>query len=334
MSVTIREVARQAGVSIATVSRVLNSSGPVGVETRARVTRVASDLRFVPNGAARSLITSRTCTLGALLPDIFGEFFSEVLRGLDTAAQREGYQLLVSSSHHDRSGIVAALRAMRGRVDGLVVMAPDLDARLLRENLPSRLPVVLLNCLVEGSPYPALNIANVEGAGEAVAHLAALGHRRVAFVGGPPGNHDAAERLRGYRLGALAHGLDAGEGLEAFGDFSDVSGYHAARALFSGVPGERPTALFAANDAMAIGAIGALREAGLGVPEDVSVVGFDDIPMARYFSPPLTTVRAPLHALGSRGIETLLTADAGAAPVYAVLPTELVVRASSAARLS
>jgi LacI family transcriptional regulator len=136
MKVTIRDVARVAGVSVATVSRVFNDSGPVNEETRRRIREVASELRYVPNSAARSLITSRTNTLGVLLPDLYGEFFSEVIRGIDQTAQEHDYHLLVSSSHNDKAEMETALRAMRGRVDGVIVMSPDIDAQVLAANLP------------------------------------------------------------------------------------------------------------------------------------------------------------------------------------------------------
>src|SRR5690606_31269009 len=158
MKVTIRDVAREAGVSVATVSRVFNRSGPVREPTRQRILEVADRLRYVPDSAARSLITRRTGTLGVLLPELYGEFFSEVIRGIDGAAQARGYHVLLSSSHANRGEIVTALRAMRGRVDGLVVMSPDIDAQGLRANLPESLPVVLLNCAVSGSAYDSLNI--------------------------------------------------------------------------------------------------------------------------------------------------------------------------------
>ncbi len=325
MSATIRDVARQAGVSTATVSRHYNRSGPVGTQARTRIEAAAQALRYVPHGAARSLITSRTQTLGALLPDIYGEFFSEVLRGLDSAAQQAGYNLLVSSSHHDRTGVERALRAMRGRVDGVVIMAPDLDAALLRDNVPADLRVVLAGCLADG--YPAVTMANYDGARAAMHHLVGLGHRRIGFICGPPGNHDADERLRAYRTTVREAGLDLDDALTVAGDFSDLSGYHAARHL-AALPA-RPTAVFAANDAMAVAALSAFREAGLAVPNDVAVVGFDDIPMARYVTPPLTTVRTPLARMAQCAVDVLLN---DAVPVMRMaLSTELVVRASCGA---
>ena len=304
--VTIRDVAREAGVSVATVSRVLNDSGPVGVETRRRILEVAATLRYIPDSAARSLITRRTNTLGVLLPDLYGEFFSEVIRGIDATAQAGGYHLLVSSSHNDRVAIEAAMRAMRGRVDGLVVMSPDVDAHALVANLADSTPVVLLNCDVAGTAFDSLNIDNFGGAAAMVRHLVGRGHRDIAFIGGGERNHDAAERLRGYRSTLDELGLGRRPGWERTGDFTESGGHRAAVEILAVEP--RPTAVFAANDSMAIGALSALREGGVRVPEDVVVVGFDDIPIARYMSPPLTTVHVAINELGERATRMLLQA--------------------------
>ncbi|HUF50968.1 MAG TPA: LacI family DNA-binding transcriptional regulator, partial [Longimicrobiales bacterium] len=277
MSTTIRDVAREAGVSVATVSRVLNNSGPVRDDTRRRITEVSRRLRYVPNSTARSLSTRRTDTVGVLLPDLHGEFFSEVIRGIDQVVQSEGWHLLVSSSHNEWSAIEAALRVMRGRVDGLLVMSPDLDASALGANLPDRLPVVLLNCEVDCRTYDSINIDNCTGAYAAARHLVELGHRRIGVIGGPAGNHDARERLRGCVAALQDAGLSLPPELFVAGDFSEASGHAAALALLD----EHPTGLFAANDSMAIGALSALQERGIPVPGEMSVAGFDDIPIAR-----------------------------------------------------
>jgi len=303
---TIKDVAREAQVSVATVSRVFNDSGPVSDETRRRIREVAARLRYAPHGAARSLITSKTNTIGVLLPDLHGEFFSEMIRGMDQAAKKRGYQLLVSSSHDARDEMEAALRAMRGRVDGLIAMSPHLDAASLMANVPATLPVVLLNCAVNGEGYDALTIENRRGAYAMVRHLLGLGHRAIAIITGASGNYDAAERLRGYRKAMRAAGVEVPNEWELPGDFTEASGYRAIGALLALAP--RPTAVFAANDSMAIGAMSALREAGLRVPEDVAVVGFDDVPMARYMSPPLTSVHVAIAELGARAVEKLLQA--------------------------
>lgn len=326
---TIRDVARTAGVSVATVSRVINASGPVADDTRERVTQAARALRYSPHGAARSLITRRTSTLGVLLPDIFGEFFSEVIRGIDQAARRHGYHLLVSNAHGGRDELAAALRAMRGRVDGLIVMSPDADAPSFEGDLPDAIPVVLLNSATEATGCDVLRVDNEGGARAMLRHLISLGHRRIAHIGGPIRNHDAEERRRAYRAELLAAGLASGPALEDTGDFTESSGYDAV-ARFLRLD-ERPTAIFAANDSMAIGAISALREAGVAVPGEMAVVGFDDIPIARYVTPPLTSVHVPIAALGARATALLLQA-LERPPIgprrRETLPTNLVVRES------
>lgn len=303
---TIKDVAREADVSVATVSRVFNDSGPVSASTRQRIQEVAARLRYSPHGVARSLITSKTSTIGVLLPDLYGEFFSEVIRGMDQTAQASGYHLLVSSSHDAKEEIEAALRAMRGRVDGLIVMSPHLDAPSLVANVPATLPIVLLNCAVTGNGYDALTIENRRGAHAMVQHLLGLGHRAIAIITGAGGNHDAAERLRGYEQAMREAAIAIPNDWLIPGDFTEASGYHAVASLLA--LRERPTAVFAANDAMAIGALSALREARLRVPDDMAVAGFDDIPMARYMSPPLTSVHVAIAELGTQAVQTLIHA--------------------------
>src|SRR6202140_2100152 len=175
--VTIKDVAREAKMSVATVSRVLNGSGPVSEDTRRLIHDVAGRMRYVPHNGARSLITSRTETLGVLLPDLYGEFFSEVIRGMDNTARRHGFHLLISRSYADKDGIETAIRAMRGRVDGVVAMSPDLDGESLL-NLPSTIPLVLLCSVPRGNAIDSLTIQNSRGAREMVNHLVARGHTR------------------------------------------------------------------------------------------------------------------------------------------------------------
>jgi LacI family transcriptional regulator len=316
-------------VSVATVSRVFNDSGPVSPEARSRIRDAARELRYTPNSAARSLSVKRNHTLGALLPDLYGEFFSEVIRGMDETAQRHRHHLLISSSHNDRAQIAAALRVMRGRVDGLLLMSPGVDAEMLTAELPDDLPVVLLNCPVREARYATLAIDNHGGAVAMVEHLLAAGHRDIAFIRGAARNHDARERLRGYRAALRAAGIPRQAARELAGDFTEQSGYDAARAALRLSP--RPTALFAANDAMAVGALSALRECGIRVPDDIAVVGFDDIPVARYLTPPLTTVHLGISTLGERAATILLQILSGEGPprpIHEVLPTSLVVRDS------
>jgi LacI family transcriptional regulator, galactose operon repressor len=301
--VTIKDVAREAKMSVATVSRVLNGSGPVSEETRRLIREVAGRMRYVPHSGARSLITSKTETLGVLLPDLYGEFFSEVIRGMDDTAQRNGFHLLISRAYADRHGIETAIRAMRGRVDGVVAMSPDLDAESLL-NLPSTIPVVLLCSVSRGNEIDSLTIQNFRGAKEMAAHLISLGHRRIAIIKGSPRNYDAAERLRGYRTALREAGITLDPLLERAGDFTEAAGYAAVLELLA--LKDRPTAIFAANDSMAIGALSALRESGIAVPEEMAVGGFDDIPLARYMDPPLSSVHVPICELGARAVGLLL----------------------------
>jgi LacI family transcriptional regulator len=324
---TIRDVAREAGVSVATVSRVFNDSGPVRAETRQRIIDVARRLRFSPNTAARSLSTRRTNTIGVLLPDLYGEFFSEVIRGIDQTVQQHGCHALVSSSHNERSEVEAALRAMRGRVDGLIVMAPEIDAATLAANVPDRIPLVLLNTPLTDGSYASLDVDNYGGARQVTEHLLGLGHRRIAFIAGGERNHDSQERRRGFR-DALARD-SAAEALELAGDFTEAAGFEAARALLA--DGRLPDAIFAANDSMAVGVLSALGQRGVRVPDDVAVVGFDDIPIAQYTTPPLTTVRVAIASLGARAAERLFRAIQAPFPAergQEILPTDLVVRGS------
>ena len=327
--VTIKDVARDAGVSVATVSRVYNNSDAVRAATRRHVQAVALRLGYAPNGAARSLITSKTNTIGVLLPDLYGEFFSEVLRGIDQSVQRSGYHLLVSSSHDKAHEIDAMLRSMRGRVDGVIVMSPNMDARDAVRRLADRFPVVVLNGAVKGDPLDAIVVANFEGARAMVRHLIALGHRRVALITGAERNFDALERRRGYRAALREAGIALVPAWEVAGDFSEGSGHRAARELLRVEPA--PTAIFASNDAMAIGALSALREAGRRIPEDVAVAGFDDIPMARYMNPSLSTVHVDISALGERATARLLELLHNAGPHAKrreIVPTTLSIRAS------
>ncbi len=336
------DVAREAGVSVATVSRCFNRSGPVREQTRLRIERAAEALRFVPNRAAQSLRAVRTHTLGVVVPDLHGAFFSELLRGLDQAARAHRYHLLVAGSHGSKDDIRAALRSMSGRVDGLVVMSPDVSASTVEANLPRRLPVVLLGAHRAGSAgagsagtgsasLDVLGIDNAGGAEAMMRHLLGLGHRRIAHIAGSASNHDAEARLGAYRAALAAAGRSA-DGLVFEGDFTEEAGYRAGERIADlGAP---PTAVFAANDATAAGAISALRARGLSVPADVAVVGFDDIPLARYLSPPLTSVHVPIRELGARAVERLgaaVEADAPLPPRQDTLPTTLVVRASCGA---
>ncbi len=326
MAVTIRDVAREARVSVASVSRALNGHTSVTEQTRGRIADVAARLRYVPHSAARSLITRRTQTIGALLPDLYGEFFSELIRGIDLAARARGLHLLVSSSHGNANEAAAALRSMQGRVDGMLILSPHVDAAFLRANLPESLPAVLLSA-AKNAQYPVLNVDNYGGACAMARHLLDAGHANVAFIAGPAGNFDAQQRDKGYRAAMAQYAPKMPLNI-VDGDFSEEAGYLAGRKLLAQKP--RPRAVFAANDMMAVGCLHAFEEAGVRVPDDIALAGFDDIPIARYIAPALSTVRVRIVDLGRSALERLastLEKSDQAAPVQ-TLACEIVVRSS------
>ena len=323
-TVTIKDVAREAEVSVASVSRVLNGVGRVGEATRTRILHTAERLRYMPHEGARSLIKRRTATIGMVLPDLHGEFFSELLRGADAAARVSDLQLLVSTSHGNTDEAAAAIRSMRGRVDGLLIMSPHLDPDFLTQNLPDSLPIVLLNAEpIEGRSGVA--VENYGGAVTMVRHLAACGRRRIAHIAGPAGNSDAAERSRGY-VDARPAELD--ERYVVRGDFSVASGYEAGLILADLHP--LPDAVFAANDMMAAGCLEALERRGVRVPTDIALGGFDDVPIAHSLRPGLTTMRINVADLGRKAMERLTTAiaETDEAPENEWIVPQLVVRES------
>jgi LacI family transcriptional regulator len=329
-TVTIKDVAREASVSVATVSRALNGHENVAEGVRRHVVETASRLRYQPHAAARSLSSRRTQTIGVVLPDLYGEFFSELIRGIDVVARARRQHLLVSSYHGHPEEQGEALRAMRGRVDGLLVLSPYADRPgFLTDNLPNSLPAVLINTHLPDATYPVLSIDNFGGAMAMTRHLVEAGHRRIAFIGGPEDNFDARERLRGYRS-ALAERLPKVEPVELPGDFDESSGYEAGKRILAAQP--RPDAVFAANDMMALGCLYAFNEAGVKVPGDIALAGFDDIPLARFVHPTLTTMRVSIAELGGMALSRLLTAiETGGAEDLTpqTLVPELIVRESS-----
>ncbi len=309
----------------------MNGSERVNEETRRRVMDAAGALDYWPNGAARTLTTRRTFALGVLLPDLYGEFFSEVIRGIDRTARLHNLQTLISSSHADMDGVLTAAKAMQGRVDGLIVMAPDRGSVQAIEQIKKRFPIVLLNPRVTVKGCVDIAIANFDGAHAVASHVLRQGHRRIAVLRGPAGNVDAEERLRGFRSAFLETGLSARDTFEVEGDFSESSGYHAAGAILRRTPAV--TAVLAANDSMAIGLLSALEMAGLTVPEDVSVTGFDDIAIARYLKPPLTTVHVDACDLGERAVRSLMNlivSGVSTTAPHQVVTSKLVIRQSCA----
>jgi LacI family transcriptional regulator len=321
---TITDVAREARVSVASVSRVVNGHANVTPQTRQRIVDAVDRLRYVPDTAARSLITKRTHVIGVLLPDLYGGFFSELIRGIDAEARRRQLHLLLSSSHGNTGEMAAAIRgdARPGRGPA-AARAPARPGEL-----DAMVPTVFMNSRVDDGVSSSLWIDSYGGARAMVRHLVARGHRSIAHVAGPSDNFDSHERERGYR-DELAAALPAAVPVVLRGDFTETSGYAAGRTL--GTQRPRSSAVFAANDVMAMGCLAALDALGLVVPDDIAVAGFDDIPLAAFIRPTLTTMRVPIVELGRAAVSQLAAAIAatdGAPPVARTLRPELVIRES------
>ena len=332
LSPTITDVAREAGVSAATVSRILNGRHRGDPAIREGVQATAMALGYVPQGGARSLVTKRNGALGILLPDLFGEFFSEFLRGLDDAAHEHGIHLLVTSTHADPQQLRNAAAAMRGRVDGYLVVAPGNGAADVISALVQQVPVVVVGLDARACGAPSLMIDNAAGASAVAAHALAQGFRHLAMITGPESNGDAVARRDAFRAAIAAAG-DEVSLTEFAGDFSQDSGWSAAHTLLAHP--RRFDFVFACNDTMATSALSVLRDADMKVPESIAIAGFDDVPMARFLTPPLTTVHVPIEELGRRAMRTLISSvvqGAPARPGVELIATTLVVRGSTVAQ--
>jgi LacI family transcriptional regulator len=338
---TIREVAERSGVSVATVSRVLNGYTDVSAETRQRVIATARKLDYTPNAAARALVKRRSHLIGVILftgdehPDLLHPFFLEVLVGLKHSLGADGYDVLLFATEQpgtSRGPHAYARRARHHGVDGVVVLAvDDAEEPELQKLLAAGTPVVAVDLPLSGNRASHVASDNLGGARLAVRHLHGLGHTRIATISGLAHTKPAADRLLGYRAEIQELGLPQRPEYEAPGDFYVETGEAAMRHLLA--LAEPPTAVFAASDMMAVGAIKAAEEAGLRCPDDIAVVGFDDIQLAELVSPALTTVRQDKRALGVAAARSLvqLIDDADAAPHVSVLPVDLVVRQSCGA---
>jgi LacI family transcriptional regulator len=329
MGVTIRDVAEEAEVSATTVSRVFNHDHLVNSETREHVLKVAQRMGYAPNATARSLSNGRTRSIGVILPAPHGEFFSELIRGLDEAAQESGYFLLIASSHYSPEEGASALESIAGRVDGLVMMTPRVRSRPLTQAVDLDLPVVLVNSEPGQDELDLFSMENRSGAAHAVRHMIERGRSRIAAITGPPGSYDVEQRMEGYRQVIREHDT-AVEGPVLEGDFTQKSGYEAGRQIAA--LDHRPDAVFACNDYMAIGAMLAFQEAEVDVPGEIAVAGFDDIASARYANPPLTTVDVPVYELGHQAGERLIRriqASTPPDPEQFRVSHELKVRAST-----
>lgn len=336
MRPTIRDVARAAGVGQATVSRVLNNSGYVKPETRQRVVEAASALGFVPSSLARGLVRHATDTVGLIIPDITNPFFPAVTRGMEDAASEAGYTVFLCNTDNDPAMEALDVRRFRERrVDGIIFVGTTDRRELVESLLAEGVPVVLTDRGVSDLDVDSVLVDNAAGALAACRHLIDLGHRRIAHVAGAPHTRTGQDRWNGYRRALESAGMVYEEALVRCGDYTLGSGYRIGKELLN--MGSRPTAVFAANDLMAFGVLQAAAEAGLSVPDDLSLVGFDDVQMASMVQPGLTTVRQPAYEMGRLAMTMLLERIAGDAPGGGrchLYQPELVVRATTRRRES
>ena len=329
---TISDVAKRAGVSPMTVSRVINNSGYASQDTRERVEKAIVELGYVPNALARYLRLKRTRTIALILTDITNPFFTTVARGVEDVTRAAGFSVIFCNTDESESEERDYVRLLlQKQVDGfLLVPASDADASM--ELLGAReVPVVVIDRRLPDRLVDAVRCDSEAGAYALVRHLAELGHARIAALSGSKSVSTAQDRVAGYRRALRACGIAEDEQLIFFDRFTQGDGYHMARLALALAP--RPTALFAANNLIAIGALRAIREAGLRIPEDISIVSFDDLPAPLSADPFLTVAAQPAYGIGRAAAELLLERLAGAGPADArevVLPAELIVRGSSA----
>ncbi|CAG1013905.1 MAG: LacI family DNA-binding transcriptional regulator [Anaerolinea sp.] len=332
MGATIFDVAKHAGVSIGTVSRVLNNRDRVHPKTRERVLKSIEALNFSANAYARGLANQQTDTLGLVIPQVNDSFYFEIVRGVEDAATEAGYRLLIASQprHSEEHRYLDLFQ--RSYVDAMVLVAIDVHIYELREVIDRGVPVVLVHQNIDKS-VPSFQADNFGGGREITQHLIGHGYTRLAYITGTDHTPDNRDRLRGMRDALNSSGLSLEETNILAGDFLPGSGYRAALELMRRP--ELPHAIFAANDQMAVDAIKALREHGLRVPDDIAVVGFDDVLMAQYVSPTLTTVHQPLYELGLQAAQMVLTTlqnqENVRSPALApsvLLPTTLKIRQS------
>ena len=320
---TVRDVAAMAGVSISTVSRALSTPDMVNEVTRQRVTNAARELDYRPNPAARGLRVGRTNNLGLLIPDLENPFFASVTKGVQSRARAAGYAVFVADSDEDPTQEIDLIGNLATQVDGIILASPRAPSPDILEAVEGK-TVVMLNR--EIGDIPSLTVDNADGILQAVTHLRALGHRTIAYASGPLQSWSGEERRRG--MGAAA---------KAFPDLTTIELGHFRPYFSGGYPAadiavaSGATAVIAYNDVMALGIIDRLRQRGIGVPDDMSVVGFDDVPVASLVSPALTTVQIPLAGMGRRGVDLLVECLEGAADMTtrSEVPVELIVRSSS-----
>ncbi len=302
---TIKDVASRAGVSFTTVSHVLNGTRFVSADSRLRVVEAIEALKYVPSALARSLKSNKTGTVGMLIPNCSNPYFAEIIRGIEDACFSTNFNVILCNSDDDSEKQRKYIRVLvEKQVDGLIVFSLGRDLQLGDQLKQTGMPYVILDREVAGAEADLVEVNHEQGARLATQHLIELGHRRIACITGPLEVASAQQRLEGYRRAMNESGLTINAEWEIEGGFTSEKSFTSMQQLLNMAPS--PSAVFACNDLMAIGALCAINERQLRVPQDISLVGFDDIALAAYMSPPLTTIAQPKHLLGSIAANILL----------------------------
>jgi LacI family transcriptional regulator len=327
---TIRVVAETAGVSYATVSHVINNTRYVAPETRARVLAAMEALNYQPNAVARSLRQGKTNTIGLVLPDIANPFFSEISRGIADEAFEKGYSVFLCNTELDMQRELFHVNVLsNNQVDGIIFVAAGDQADSLDFLLHRKMPLVMIDRNVPNVEADVVLTDHQLGGFLATRHLLELGHTRIACIAGPPSISPSSERITGYRKALEQAGIVPDDDLIIRGDYHPQTGMDITQTILHIHP--RPTAIFALNDLMAIGALRALAEAGYVVPRDMAVVGYDDLEIARFINPPLTTIAQPKKEIGRQAVNLVVErmSSKNRPPSRLVLPPELIVRRST-----
>ncbi len=327
MRVSIKDIAKAAGVSHSTVSRALSDSSLVSSETRDRIRQIAQDLGYSPNAMARGLVTQQTRTIGVIVTTIADPFIGEVVRGIEEVAADNSYRVFLATSHSDPLREVNLVKGFREwRVDGVIVASSRVGALYIPLLNEIGVPVVLINSQQEGPYVHSVTVDNIQGAELATRHLLSLGHRTIGYMGGPADHSSHRDRLAGYRRALSDAGISFDPSLVLPGNGRADSGKNISNLL---AHSPVATAVFCYNDLTAIGVVHALTRRALRVPGDLSVVGFDDIEFASYVDPPLTTIHQPKDEMGRLATRMLMDLLTGHEVANVKVPGELVVRESS-----
>jgi len=330
MNASIKDVAKAAGVSASTVSRALTNSPLINAQTAARVKRIAEELHYTASALGRGLVTGKTRTIGVVVTTISDPFVGEVVSGVEDVANEQGYTVLLVSSQADPHREISVIRSFQERrVDGVLVAASRVGARHLQQMSAMKVPLVLINRFHPGDFTHSVMIDNVGAASEATRHLIKLGHRRIGYLGDQFGMQSDTDRFAGYREALAEADLPFSPELIVHGDSKPGGGALAMQKLLA--LRERPTAVFCYNDMSALGALQVAASHKLQVPRDISLVGFDDLFVASYTQPPLTTIRQPMRKMGRQAMELLLKLLAGKQVEGTItVKGQLIVRASTA----